>query len=83
MGRRDSAREPFFVEDAAARETRRVLWVVLWLNLGVAAAKHGLDFSSATLWPDWTLDDFSGDYFHPDLSGESRLAAAVWPEVAA
>jgi len=47
-----------------------------------AARAHGFEFSDATLWPGWTLEDFSrADYFHPDLDGESRLAAAVWPVI--
>src|SRR2546425_11509588 len=42
VGRRTTTpAEPSFAEDAAARETRRILWIVLWLNLGVAAAKFG------------------------------------------
>lgn len=47
-----------------------------------AADRAGFEFSTATLWPGWTIEDFAGDYFHPDVSGESRLAAAAWPDVA-
>ncbi len=51
-----------FTEDAAARETRRVLWVVLWLNLGVAAAKliYGWMTGSVSMQADGIHSSFDG-----------------------
>lgn len=51
-----------FTEDAAARETRWVLWVVLWLNLGVAAAKlvYGLLTASVSMQADGIHSSFDG-----------------------
>ena len=63
MGRRTTApSEPSFGEDAAARETRRVLWIVLWLNLGVAAAKfgYGLLTGSVSMQADGIHSSFDG-----------------------
>jgi lysophospholipase L1-like esterase len=49
-----------------------------------AARDHGFAYSDATLWPGWGLADFSeADFFHPSLSGEARLAAALWPDIPA
>ena len=54
--------ERVFTEDAAARETRRVLWIVLWLNLGVAAAKlgYGLLTGSVSMQADGIHSSFDG-----------------------
>jgi len=51
-----------FSEDAAERETRRVLWVVLCLNLGVAAAKlvYGLMTGSVSMQADGIHSSFDG-----------------------
>jgi cation diffusion facilitator family transporter len=56
------AGEAVFTEDVAARETRRVLWVVLWLNLGVAAAKllYGLMTASVSMQADGIHSSFDG-----------------------
>ena len=49
-------------EDAAGRETRLVLWVVLWLNLGVAAAKlvYGHITDSVSMQADGIHSSFDG-----------------------
>jgi cation diffusion facilitator family transporter len=49
-------------EDAAIRETRYVLWVVLWLNLGVAAAKlvYGVLTGSVSMQADGIHSSFDG-----------------------
>jgi len=63
VGRRTTApSEPSFAEDAAARETRHVLWIVLWLNLGVAAAKfgYGLLTGSVSMQADGIHSSFDG-----------------------
>src|SRR2546428_7045549 len=63
VGRRTTTpAEPSFAEDAAARETRRVLWIVLWLNLGVAAAKfgYGLLTGSASMQAGGIPSSFDG-----------------------
>lgn len=63
MGRRGQTNsERVFAEDEAARETRRVLWVVLWLNLGVAAAKlgYGLLTGSVSMQADGIHSSFDG-----------------------
>ena len=54
--------EMVFAEDAAARETRRVLWIVLGLNLGVAAAKfgYGLYTGSVSMQADGIHSSFDG-----------------------
>ena len=51
-----------FTEDASARETRFVLWIVLWLNLGVAAAKlvYGLMTDSVSMQADGIHSSFDG-----------------------
>jgi cation diffusion facilitator family transporter len=51
-----------YAEDAAARETRWVLWIVLWLNLGVAAAKfgYGLLTGSVSMQADGIHSSFDG-----------------------
>ncbi len=63
MGRRRTTpSDQSFTEDAAARETRRVLWIVLWLNLGVAAAKfgYGLLTGSVSMQADGIHSSFDG-----------------------
>lgn len=48
------------------------------------AEAHGAAYSGATFWPGWSLEHFSDrDYFHPNLGGEARLAAAAWPAIGA
>lgn len=51
-----------FSEDASSRETRFVLWAVLWLNLGVAAAKlvYGLMTDSVSMQADGIHSSFDG-----------------------
>lgn len=63
MGRHGpSSGRSAFTEDASARETRFVLWIVLWLNLGVAAAKlvYGLLTKSVSMQADGIHSSFDG-----------------------
>lgn len=47
--------------------------------LRAEADAHGFTYSEAISWPGLSLEDFSHDYFHPNASGERRIAAAAWP----
>ena len=55
-------RTPVFPEDAAARETRLILWVILGLNWGVAAAKliYGWMTGSVSMQADGIHSSFDG-----------------------
>jgi len=65
-----------FAEDAAARETRRILWVILGLNWAVAAAK---------LIYGWLTDSVSmqADGIHSSFDGMSNVVGLIGLWVAA
>jgi cation diffusion facilitator family transporter len=58
------------MEDAAACETRRVLWVVLWLNLGVAAAKFGYGLLTGSV-------SMQADGIHSSFDGMSNVIGLI------
>ena len=58
------------MEDAAARETRRILWIVLWLNLGVAAAKFGYGFLTGSV-------SMQADGIHSSFDGLSNVVGLI------
>lgn len=63
MGRRDKAREGFEVrQEETGRETSRILWIVLGLNWGVAAAKliYGWMTGSVSMQADGIHSSFDG-----------------------
>ena len=59
-----------FTEDAAARETRHILWIVLWLNLGVAAAKFGYGFLTGSV-------SMQADGIHSSFDGLSNVIGLI------
>ena len=59
-----------FTEDAAARETRRILWIVLWLNLGVAAAKFGYGYLTGSV-------SMQADGIHSSFDGLSNVIGLI------
>lgn len=62
MDRRDMQTEKGLVNDAAGRETRRILWVILGLNWGVAGAKliYGWMTGSVSMQADGIHSSFDG-----------------------
>jgi cation diffusion facilitator family transporter len=70
MGRRHPAVEPLLGEDVAARETRRVLWVVLWLNMVVAAAKFGYGLLTGSV-------SMQADGIHSSFDGMSNVIGLI------
>src|SRR3989442_11855389 len=68
--RRTTPSDQPFTEDAAACETRRVLWIVLWLNLGVAAAKFGYGFLTGSV-------SMQADGIHSSFDGLSNVIGLI------
>lgn len=69
--------------EASAEEKPRERWERLNTILEEEAQERGFHFSDALTWPGWSAEDFSAlDFFHPDVSGEARMAEAAWRTVA-